>query len=173
VAADSVSASASGVAFRSVGFDPDRPLEEQVAALGVAVEQLRGLLGDERQQRERAVAQAEQRGKAELAAEARRVDDAISGVQEQVSKLEEAVRETGSTPMCGMRSPRASSLVTACLVGKRLQVRGGRVQAVGDERGLGNRGSPRPVFPLGPRVSRGWGNRWLDLGTRSRLPCCC
>jgi hypothetical protein len=76
--------------FRSVRFDPDRPLEEQVAALGEAVEQIRGLLRAERQERERAIAQAEQRGKAELAAEARRVDDAIAGVQEQVAKLDRA-----------------------------------------------------------------------------------
>jgi hypothetical protein len=83
-------ATSSGVAFHPVRFDPDRPLEELVATLGEAVEQLRDLLLNERQERKRAIAQAEQRGKAELAAEARRLDDAISGVQEQVSKLDQA-----------------------------------------------------------------------------------
>jgi hypothetical protein len=90
VASARVTGTASGVAFHSVRFDPDRPLEELVAALGEAVDQLRGLLRDERQERERAVAQVEQRGKAELAAEARRLDDAIGAVQEQVSKLDRA-----------------------------------------------------------------------------------
>jgi Sec-independent protein translocase protein TatA len=89
-AAFSFTGTASGVAYRPVRFDPDRPLEELVAALGEAVEQLRDLLSDERQQRQQAIAQAEQRGKAELAAEARRLDDAIAGVQEQVTKLDRA-----------------------------------------------------------------------------------
>jgi hypothetical protein len=51
-----VTATSSGVAFRSVRFNPDQPLEELVAALGEAVEQFRDLLRDERQERERAVA---------------------------------------------------------------------------------------------------------------------
>jgi Sec-independent protein translocase protein TatA len=90
VAAFGFTGTASGVAYRSVRFDPDWSLEELVAALGEAVEQLRDLLRDERQERQQAIAQVEQRSKAELAAEARRLDDAIRGVQEQVSKLDRA-----------------------------------------------------------------------------------